>query len=74
MSWNISYILVIIVWVLTFNYMEQRHAIQIKELPDFEYRYSYHHHKIKSGTVTIVDKDGDITICTVGEGSIVVCI
>ena len=42
-------------------------------IPDFEYRWAYQE-SIDNDTVTIIDKDGEITICQVMENGAIVCL
>ena len=42
-------------------------------IPDFEYRYAYQA-DTTNDQVTIIDKDGEITICQVMENGVIVCL
>lgn len=42
-------------------------------IPDFEYRWAYSE-TLDNDQVTIIDKDGEITICQVMENGVIVCL
>jgi len=42
-------------------------------IPDYEYRHAYQA-DITNDQVTIIDKDGEITICQVMENGVIVCL
>ncbi|AKO64357.1 hypothetical protein VI34_00385 [Methylophilales bacterium MBRSG12] len=60
-------------WVYSLGHADEKISNWRLMIPDFEYRHAYQE-DINSDTVTIVDKDGEITICQVMENGVIVCL
>ena len=60
-------------WVFSLGHADEKISNYTLLIPDFEYRWAYQE-SIGNDTVTIIDKDGEITICQVMENGVIVCL
>ena len=61
------------IWVFSLGHADEKISNYRLLIPDFEYRWAYQEN-IDNDTVTIIDKDGEITICQVMENGVIVCL
>ena len=60
-------------WVFSLGHADEKISNYRLLIPDFVYRWAYQE-SIDNDTVTIIDKDGEITICQVMENGAIVCL
>ena len=60
-------------WIYCLGHADEEISNYRLLITDFEYRWAYQE-SIGNDTVTIIDKDGEITICQVMENGVIVCL
>ena len=78
MKLNIIYLGIFVAWIFSFVHAEQKFTDPLKAASYKKTKvrlwYAYHQNYIPNETTTIIDSDGNITICTVTENKVIVCL
>ena len=60
-------------WIYCLGHADEEISNYRLLIPDYDYRWAYSE-TLDNDQVTIIDKDGEITICQVMENGVIVCL